>query len=364
VTTLRSASRRRVKLGVQSLEARDVPAAGVTTLDLSTTGAQVTANSAIFKQTAAVPTSDFDTFLQLQAAGTEEGYNTDARPFQLNQVGDLTVTRSLKLADVPVVNIGGTNYRQFFLDVNETTRNPQITLEELRIYLAEAPNLTGYNSKTKSLSGRGAAWDMDGAGNVSVKLNAQLNAATGMGDAYVYIPSAFFGSSTYVYLYSKLGGKIKSDNGGESWGVLAPPPPPSGSISGFVYFDADNDGNREPTGNQDLVNEVGLNGVLMHLTGTDSLGHPVDLFATTHFDMSFGDGYYEFTGLAAGTYTITKTADPQDFFSGINTPGIPVNGQSHEPDLLDSNDYIFNISLGTGAGLVEYNFGELFSGGG
>jgi hypothetical protein len=340
-----------------------VPAA-TTTLDLTFTGAQVTANSAILKQTAAVPTSSFDTFLQLQSTNVEEGYNTDARPFQLNQTGDLTVTRSLLLADVPVVNISGIDYRQFFLDVNETTKNPQITLEELRIYLAEAGNLTGYNSRTKTLSGLGAAWDLDGAGNVSVKLNAQLNAGTGIGDAYVYIPSAFFGSSTYVYLYSKLGGKIKSDNGAESWGVLAPPPPPSGSISGFVYFDADNDGVREPTGNQDLVNEVGLNGVVMHLTGFDNLNNPVSLFATTHFDMSFGDGYYEFTGLAAGTYTITKTADPQDFFNGKNTPGIPANGQVHEPDMMDPNDYVSNISLGTGAGLVEYDFGELFGGGG
>ena len=363
MTTLRSATRRRVKLGVQSLEARDVPAAPAPILDLGFTGAQVTANSGIFKQTAAVQTSDFDTFLQLKNAGTEEGYNTDARPFQLNQVGDLTVTRSLKLADVPVVNIGGTNYRQFFLDVNETTKNPQITLEELRVYVAEAGNLTGYNTKTKSLSGLGPIWDMDGAGNVSVKINAQLNAGTGMGDAYVYIPSSFFGSSTYVYLYSKLGGKIKSDNGGESWGVLAPPPPPSGSISGFVYFDANNNGVRERP-NPDLVDEVGLNGVLMHLTGVDNLGHSVDMFATTAFNMSFGDGYYEFTGLAPGTYQIVKTADPTDFFDGITTPGIPANGQVQENWQTGLEDKIFNISLGAGAGLVEYNFGELFGGGG
>jgi hypothetical protein len=364
VTTLRSAPRHRVKLGVQSLEARDVPATA-TILDLSFTGAQVTANSAIVQQTTAVPTSDFDTFLQLQSTNVEEGYNTDARPFQLNQTGDLTVTSALLLADVPVVNIGGIDYRQFFLDVNETTKNPQITLEELRIYLAEAGNLTGYNSKTRTLSGIGAAWDLDGAGNVSVKLNSQLNAGTGMGDAYVYIPSIFFGSSTYVYLYSKLGGKIKSDNGAESWGVLAPAPPPNGSISGFVYFDADNDGNREPLGNEELVNEVGINGVVMHLTGINDLNETVDLFTTTDFNMSFGDGYYEFTGLRPGTYQIVKTADPQDFFDGLNTPGIPPNGQVQESNSQPGvDDKIYNISLGAGAGLVEYDFGELFSGGG
>jgi len=361
VTTLRSATRRRVKLGVQSLEARDVPAAAPV-LDLGFTGAQVTANSARFQQTSAVPVGQFLTFLQVQAANVEEGYNTDASPpYQLNQTG---TTHSLKLVDVPIVNIGGTDYRQFMVDVNETTKNPQVTLEEMRIYVAEAGNLTGYNAKNRTLSGNGPIWDMDGAGNVSVKLNAQLNAGTGMGDAFVYIPSAFFGTSTYVYVYSKFGGKIKSDNGAESIGVMPPPPPTTGSISGFVYFDADNDGVREPNGNQDLVNEVGLNGVVMHLTGFDSVGNPVSLFATTAFNMSFGDGYYQFTGLAPGTYTIIKTADPQDFISGINTAGIPTNGSPHEPDLSDPNDSITNISLGTGAGLVEYNFGELFVGGG
>src|SRR5262245_12472444 len=372
MTTQRSASGRRVKLGVQTLEARDMPAAPAPVLDLTFTGAQVTANSAILTQTASVSNDQFLTFVALQNSGTEEGYNTDARPFQLDQTGDLTVTHALLLADVPIVNIDGIDYRQFVLDVNELSggapalsTKPQVLLDELRIYLADAPDLTGYNSHTQTLAGIGPAWDLDGAGNVSVKLDASLN-PTGVGDAFVYIPSAFFGSSTYVYLYSKFGGKIKSDGGEESWGVMAPPPPPPpppiSSISGFVYFDADNDGVREPLGNEDLVKEVGLNGVLMHLTGFDSLNIPVDIFATTAFNMSFGDGYYEFTGLAAGTYTVTKTADPTDFISGINTPGIPANGSPHEPDVNDPNDYISGISLGNGSVLIEYNFGELFVG--
>jgi hypothetical protein len=349
-----------VRLGVQTLEARDVPAA-TTTLDLSFTGAQVTANSAILQQTAAVPSSNFHTFLALQNSGTEEGYNTDARPFQLNQVGNLTVTRSLRLADIPTVTINGTVYRQFFLDVNETTKNPQVTLEELRIYLAEAGNLTGYNSRNKTLSGIGAAWDLDGAGNVSVKLNAQLNAGTGTGDAFVLIPSAFFGSSTYVYLYSKFGGKIKSDNGAEFWGVLPPPPPPAGSLSGYVYFDADNDGVREPNGNQDLVNEVGLEGVAIHLQGTNDLGQTVDITVFTD-----ANGYYAFSGLRAGTYSITKEFDPAGFYDGMNTIG-SAGGSSNESNSepqINGPDQFYNIVLGAGVAGSEYNFGELEQSGG
>src|SRR5262249_27045473 len=194
--TTRTASLRRVKLGVQSLEARDVPAGGATILDLSTAGSQATANSGIFQQTTAVPTADFHTFLAVQHAGTEEGYNTDARPFELNQVGDLTVTHSLLLTNVPIVNIGGMDYRQFVVDVMETTRNPQVTLEDLRIYLAEAGNLTGYDAKTRTLSGIGAAWDMDGAGNVSIKLNSQLNTTAGTTrDPFAFIPTLSFRTS-------------------------------------------------------------------------------------------------------------------------------------------------------------------------
>jgi hypothetical protein len=365
MTTQRSASGRRVKLGVQALEARDVPA-GPTTFDLTFTGAQVTANSAILQQTASVSSDQFRTFVALQNSGTEEGYNTDARPFQLDQTGDLTVTHALLLADIPIVNIGGVDYRQFFLDVNELSAGSQVSktqvlLEELRIYLAEAPDLTGYNSHTETLSGLGAAWDLDGSGNVSVKLDASLN-PTGVGDAFVYIPSTYFGSSTYVYLYSKFGGKVKSDGGAESWGVMPPPPPPPGSISGYVYFDADNDGVREPDGSPPdfLIPELGLNTVTLHLTGTNDLGQSVDMFFTTGSDPNLPAGYYEFTGLRPGTYTVTKMNDPDGYSDGMNTPGQPGNGlvqeSNSDPQVADM---IYNISLGGGTGLTEYNFGEL-----
>jgi hypothetical protein len=353
VTTLRTASRRRVKLGVQSLEARDVPAGPATILDLSTAGAQATANSAILKQTTAVPSADFHTFLALQNSGTEEGYNTDARPFQLNQTGDLTVTHSLLLADIPVVNINGTDYRQFMVDVMETTRNPQVTLEELRIYLAEAGNLTGYNSKTKSLSGIGAAWDLDGAGNVSVKLNSQLNTGIGTtGDAFVYIPSEFFGTSTYVYVYAKFGGKFKSDNGAESLGIV---PVNAGggtaSISGVVYAELNGTTGFDEGGNPP---DQPVSGVTVKLERFNGTGWVLVGQQT--------NGFFSFTDLTAGIYRLTKLNDfpPNEAYDGLNFVGSAGGTDTNPFTQIDNGwspiDTIDQIDIGTGVQATGYNF--------
>ena len=287
----------------------------------------------------------------------EAGYNTDARPFQLDQVGSLTVTHSLLLADIPTVTIRGTVYREFVLDIDQTVKKPLLNLEELRIFLGSTGNLTGYSSKTQTLAGNTAVFNLDSAGDVSVRLNAALNAGGGLGDAVVLIPDSLFGGATHVYLYSKFSG---ANNGTESWGVRpVPPPPVSGTLSGYVYFDADNDGAREPNGNEENVQEIGLAGVGVRLQGVNDLNESIDI--TVFTDAS---GYYEFTGLRAGTYSVTKLSDPPDFFDGMNTPGVPGNGTVQESNSdPDVADMIFDITLLSSETLSEYNFGELFSGG-
>src|SRR5262245_3059305 len=61
------------------------------------------------------------------------------------------------------------------------------------------------------------------------------------------------------------------------------------SLSGFVYRDIDNDGNRD-------ANEPGYGGAVVTLSG------PVNLRAVTA-----ANGSYSFTDLPAGTYTLTET---------------------------------------------------------
>ena len=364
-----SLSRNSIRRTLDALEARDVPAV----LDVTFVGAEATANGALFQQAGALPadSGQFNTFLSIldNQASFEHGYNTDARPFQLDQQGDLSVTHALQLADIPTVTVNGTVYREFLLHVDEgpRIRNRIVTLDQLRFYVAPVGDLTGYNSQTQRLSGLNAVWDLDAGSNNTVRFNDAVNGAGGKGDAVVLIPdSAFAGAAPtdFIYLYSRFGGRVDAQGGAEEWGVRqVPPPPTGGTLSGFVYFDADNDGVREPDGNEDFVPEYGLEGVSLHLTGTDHLGNAVDLWAVTD-----ANGFYWFGDLAAGTYMIVRPelAPESGFFDGLNTVG-SAGGTSidsnTEPD-INGPDRIFDIVLATGAAGTDYNFGMLGGGGG
>jgi hypothetical protein len=119
-------------------------------------------------------------------------------------------------------------------------------------------------------------------------------------------------------------------------------PPPTGegesSLSGFVYLDFNGNGIKE-------ADELGIANSVITLTGTDDLGNTVLL--TTETDAS---GFYEFTGLRAGIYTITSD-EPLGFVGGIDTIGSL--GGIVGPDEFSS------IILGAGVNGVNYNFGEL-----
>src|SRR5262245_47861171 len=77
-------------------------------------------------------TGVIEPFVRLQNNGTQEGYNSS---------GDLgatypdvkagTWTHDLQLGSVPVVN----GYYQFLLDINQTSANPLLSLESVKIYL-------------------------------------------------------------------------------------------------------------------------------------------------------------------------------------------------------------------------------------
>src|SRR5262249_57028557 len=129
-----------------------------------------------------------------------------------------------------------------------------VSLDEARIFLGSTGNLSGYDAQTHTLAGQSAVFNLDAGRDVSVILNAKTSRGQGMGDMVLLVPeSAFAGatSSTYVYLYSKLGatGGARADGGAESWSVRdiaepppSPPPPPpaaTGSLSGHVLI---NDG--------------------------------------------------------------------------------------------------------------------------
>ena len=162
----------RIRRTLDALDDRIVPSAVV---DLTTRGATGEANGALFQQSHAQPITALRTFLRVQATGTEQGYNTDARPLQFNESRWPGFTRSLALDQVPVVTVDGVAYRQFILDVSESSRSPLVSLDELRLYVGQTRTLRGYNAATHTLGGQAPVFDLDAGGNVSVKLNGRLN---------------------------------------------------------------------------------------------------------------------------------------------------------------------------------------------
>src|SRR5262249_54424053 len=183
---------------LEPLEDRCVPA----TLNLTTAGSSGPINGAVFQQTSPLPTGTgvVASFLRLQNNGTEQGYNTSARPVEFNEKTDPNFNRDLLLSEVPVVNINGTAYRQFLLDVNEgvaSSTTQLISLDKLQLFQSNTPGVNNYaNLGTK-------VYDLDAGGDNSVILDASLNTGPGLGDMYAYVPDALFDPNLqYVYLYS------------------------------------------------------------------------------------------------------------------------------------------------------------------
>lgn len=112
----------------------------------------------------------------------------------------------------------------------------------------------------------------------------------------------------------------------------------TGSLSGLVYNDTNNNGVRD-------ANEPVIGGVTVILTGTDARGE-----AVTRSVVTGPDGSYRFTDLPGGTYTVTET-QPDGYDDGLDTPGTS-GGAS------DGGDAITGIVLAPAAEATGYLFGE------
>ena len=230
---------KRTQLSLETLTDRIVPA----TVNLTTLGSSGVLNGAIFSHLApgANGSDPTDTFLTLQERTLlgalltpEEGYNTNARPHQLDATGGADETRALQLSEAPIITVGVVDYREFLLTVRAPSFTPNITLDELRIFVGETPDVRGYNNTTNSLQGLPVAYNLDAGGNNTVRVNDNLN-RSGSADVAVLIPQSAFtaagaDSDSFVYLYSSFGAAPLTSvlSGAEAWSVreLPPPPPP------------------------------------------------------------------------------------------------------------------------------------------
>ena len=155
-------------------------------------GGSCTINGAIFtnpNNAVHVGTGLINPFLSIQNDPVEEGFNTDAASLPLDTKRP-TFTNALLVNEVGVVNIGGINYLEFLIDINEPNNASSfIKLQEFRIYTGDASAATATN-----LTGLNLVYDMD-AGDVTNQVNVDANFFPGSGigvDLYAYVPLAPF----------------------------------------------------------------------------------------------------------------------------------------------------------------------------
>ncbi len=309
------------RLLVEQLEDRLTPS----TLDLTTSGSIGTVNDAIYRQFDAQPTGSgvIDSFVRIQSnkGAVQQGYNTDHRSVQFNENTSPQFTRSLTVDALPVVNIGGVNYREFLLDINQKASQPFVSLDEVRIYVGNGGDLFGYDANTQTLAGMSAVYDLDAGGDNWIKLNARLNQGSGKGDMLMYIPDSLFVGGTHVYLYSKFGVNFAPSAGFEEWAAGGGLTCTTGSISGAV------------------LNENSGAGVADILVFLDA-NHNGMLDSNETFTFTDMNGHYQFDFLATGlgafsTYDVTFVG-PDDEVNEVPPFSVDVSLQTcHETAIVN-----------------------------
>ena len=138
-----------------------------------------------------------------KVTGVQSGYDTDGTPEFETKGGKWT--HAITLGDVPTVELGGIVFMEFLLDINQdkSVDPSYLSLDTIEIYLNNTADIEMY-----SLLGT-PVYNLDSGGDNWILLDYALNAGSGGGDIFAYIPeSAFAGASAsdFLYLYSEFGG--------------------------------------------------------------------------------------------------------------------------------------------------------------
>jgi uncharacterized repeat protein (TIGR01451 family) len=127
-----------------------------------------------------------------------------------------------------------------------------------------------------------------------------------------------------------------------------------GIVSGYVYSDLNNDGQRALSG------EVGISSIAIKLTGTDYTGATVNLNTITN-----ASGFYTFSAPPSQTstnYTVTEQSQPSNYYDGLeqNGAGNVVSGSSGRqlPGAATTESIVIGQVDPSGS-YTERDFGEL-----
>ena len=191
---------------------------------------------AIWVDAQSTGTGVIDSFLRVQATGDEQGYNTSLFQGQppMDAVGG-GFTTGLQLSEVPIVTLAGTQYREFLLDINETSPGGLLSLNQVQIFLSanQAPDNLAAAGTPPILVFPGAneVFRMSQAGNTDdIILDYNRNPGSGGGDMLLYVANSLFtGAATqWVTLFSQFGEPGNpSDAGFEEWAVRVGTTPPA-----------------------------------------------------------------------------------------------------------------------------------------
>jgi hypothetical protein len=187
-------------------------------------------------------------FETIQGNGVEQGYNTSASNIMdTKRVPQFNY--ELQFSDLHLVDIGGSLYVPFLLDINEPGNALSLlVLDDVRIFTSTVSGVS-YPTLTSMLSAPdlNQVYSLDNTvGDTSshVLLDyKRVGGGSGRADMGMFIPLDVFNGtrgSDYVYLYSKFGGDLvgtgidgSASAGFEEWTLgagTAPIPEPSGAL--------------------------------------------------------------------------------------------------------------------------------------
>jgi hypothetical protein len=207
--------------------------------DLTTAGSSATIGGAIFETNTVQPTGSgvIHSFVRISTNDDiVQGYNTDARPLQFDENNSGTFTRSQAVADLQVVNKGGVDYYAFLLDINQQGSDPLLNLNDLEIYLGDAPDLLSLTPGSGFGIHSTLVYDIDALADSGLLLGYNLNSGSGSGDIWAFIPKAkFTGPNPWVYLYSSFGVPNNNNDGYEEWAAVVGHNTPSVPVPASVW---------------------------------------------------------------------------------------------------------------------------------
>lgn len=202
-------------------------------VDLTSTGSFGVINLARYEavNVRTAGTGVINPFVRIQNGGTEQGYNTSARPTPFDEKSG-NFTRDITLGELGTCVVDGTEYLEFLLDINQSQggNNSLLSLDQVKIFTSSVAS-----QSTTDVSALGTLrYDMDEGGDNWVRLDSGLSTGSGQDDMRLLVPRSVMGGAapeTFVYLYSQFGTHHDSNGGFEEWAVSGVVPGPGAGLA-------------------------------------------------------------------------------------------------------------------------------------